>query len=459
MMAVNKKNRHVSSEHRTPGPAHPISSEAGADPLTFLGGLRSYGDVVRYQTRFGPCLFFARPEHVQTILHSENYHRASLVKMMLGDGLLASEGALWKSHRHLMQGQFLPRKVAPFAAIMTRETAHTARAWDAAAGTGEFLEVGADMTALTLRVVVEALFTVELGADRAAALCAAVTGTITELGKISWMLFGTPVQFTPARNADFVSARRVIDAFCHEMMAARRALPPEQWPADLLTLLLRAELDTGALSDEQVRDELVTLMVGGHETTALTLNWTWKLIAENPGVEAKLHEEVDAAMSDGRLECTDLSRLPWARAIIDETMRLYPPVWVMAKVAREDDVIDGHAIPRGACVIVSAWFTHRHKEFWPDPERFDPSRFVGGGEPAAHRYAYFPFGGGRHRCLGSHFALLEGALILAQLASRFRVRPLTGQEIRPVPGVTLRQAPGLCATLERRRALPAGAAA
>lgn len=444
----------------TPGPAHLITDEAGNDPLTFLGQLlMTYGDVVRYRTRFGPCLFFVRPEHVQTILHGENYRRASLVKIMLGDGLLASEGPLWKSQRRLMQGRFLPRNVVPFAAIMAREIARTARGWDAAAGTGETVDVGAEMTGLTLRIVVEALFSVELAADRTAELCAAVTQTVTELGKISWTIFGTPVLFTPERTADFGSAKSVIDEFCHEMIARRRALPQAQRPADLLTLLIQAELDAGPLDDGQIRDELVTMMVGGHETTALTLNWTWKLIAENPEIEAKLHEEVDAAESAGRADFADASGFPWARAIVDETMRLYPPVWHMAKVAREDDLIDGHHVPRGACVIVSAWFTHRHKDFWPQPERFDPRRFLDAPEPAAHRYAYFPFGGGRHRCLGAHFALLEGAMILAQLAGCFRIRPVDGQLIRPAPGVTLRQAPGLRATLERRRAFDAGAAA
>jgi cytochrome P450 len=418
--------------------------------------LEQYGDVVRYQTRFGPCFFFVRPEHVQTILHHENYRRAPLLKMMLGDGLLASDGSRWRSQRRLMQRDFLPRSVAPFASVMARETARTANVWRVAAGAGKAVDVTTEMSRLTLRIVVEALFSDELSDEQSTGLCSAVTQTINDLGKISWMIFGVPMQFTPDSNVNFAASKNVIDAVCYNMIARRRSLPPPDRPRDLLTMLIEADTGDGPMGDRQLRDEMVTLLVGGHETTALALAWAWKAIAENQEVEASLHEEVDEVLGSRSPEFADLSKLPWTRAVLQEAMRLYPPVWFTARVANDEDVIHGHFVPRGACVLVSAWFTHRHKDFWPDAERFNPARFLTPAVQPSHRYAYFPFGGGRHMCLGMQFALLEGTLILAQLAQRFRVRPIDGRQIRPNPGITLRQSPGMCATVEPRQTIAAG---
>lgn len=434
----------------TPGPPELISSDANLDPLAFLGGLIDHhGHAVRYQTRFGPCLFFAHPDHVQHILQHDLYRRASLVKMALGDGLLASDGPHWKSQRRLMQRDFLPRNISPFVTTMGTETATLAAAWRNAARAGTTVDVTTDMTRLTLHIVVRTLFSNDLSPQSAASLCNAVTQVINELGKISWTIFGVPVSITPAGNANFSAARKLIDDLCHEMIARRRALAPGDRPPDLLTLLIGAETAHGQMSDLQLRDEMVTMLVGGHETTALALAWAWKALAEHPEVEARLIDELHTVLGGRPPGLEDVPRLRWTRAIFDETCRLFPPVWYMARVATADDVIDGHAVPRGASILISAWFTHRHQEFWSDAERFDPERFRDRPQPA-HQYAYFPFGGGRHRCLGVHFALLEAVVILAQLAQQFQVRPVNAAGIRPHPGITLRQQPGMSAEIAQR---------
>jgi cytochrome P450 len=436
--------------HATPGPPDLISPDMPLDPLVFLGQLiNQYGDVVRYQTRFGPCLFFVHPIHVQTILQRENYRRASLVKMVLGDGLLASDGPLWKSHRRLMQRDFLPRNIAPFVSVMVRETARNADAWQAVAAAGDTADVTADMTRLTLQIVVRALFSEDFSHEQSVRLCAAVTQAINDLGMISWTIFGVPITITPVSNARFLSAKEVIDGVCYDMITRRRSLPPGGRPRDLLTMLIEADTENGPMNDRQLRDEIVTMLVGGHETTALALAWTWKAIAENPEVEAKLHEELHEVLAGRSPALADVPNLRWTQAVFQEASRLYPPVWYMARVAMEEDVIDGHTVPRGASVLISAWFTHRHEEFWREPERFDPARFIDASQPV-HQYAYLPFGGGRHRCLGAHFAALEGVVILAQLAQQFRVRPTNGPEIRPHAGITLRQTPAMHAKIEPR---------
>jgi cytochrome P450 len=439
------------SPRQTPGPAGLIEYREGLEPMQFLNALREeYGDVVRYQSRFGPCFLFAHPEHVQAIFLSQNYRRASLVKMILGEGLLASDGPLWRSQRQLMQRDFQPRCVAPFVSVMLRETERTASEWRRAAVSGADVDVAGSMTRLTLQIIVAALFSSDLSDEESADLCAAVTRVVNALGRISWTIFGAPMNFTPAGTAEFAAAKTLIDRVCADMIARRRRLAVEQRPRDLLTLLIEAVADTGTLDERQLRDEMVTMLIGGHETTALALAWTWKLLAEHPQVDTKLRQEVDAVVTGDAAATISFAGLAWTRAVLKETMRLYPPVWHVARVAMDEGVIGGYAIPRGACVLISAWITHRHDSFWDDPERFNPERFANANQPH-HPDAYLPFGGGRHTCLGMHFALLEGTLILGLLSRRFRLHPINAGEIRANPGVTLRQSPGLRARVELRR--------
>jgi cytochrome P450 len=430
-----------------PGPRDLVSFDAHVDPLAFLGGLlRDYGDVVRYTTRYGASFLFAHPKHVQIIMQRENFRRASLIKMMLGDGLLASDGPHWRAQRQLMQKDFQPSRVAAFASVITGEILRTEQEWQTAAQTGEPVDIAAAMTRLTLRIIVKALFSHDLSDSHAADLCGAVTQTIIELGKVSWTIFGAPFEFSPAGNSDFAASKKIIDTTCYELIARRRAQTREDRPRDLLSLLL---LDGEHLTDLQLRDEIVTMLVGGHETTALSLAWAWKLLAEHPAAEARLHRELDTVLADRAPHAEDLERLEWTRAVFQEAMRLYPPVWYMGRVAIEADEIDGYAIPRGACAMVLPWFTHRHPKFWQSPEEFDPTRFLAPAEPA-HRYAYFPFAGGRHQCLGMHLAMMEGMFIVAQLSKRFLVRPVAGQDVRPLAGITLRQSPFMRARIELR---------
>ncbi len=441
------------SKVATPGPARVISFDGYVDPLRFLGQLwQQYGDTVCYQTRLGPCFLFAHPKDVQTILRDENFRRASLIKMVLGEGLLVSEGPRWKSQRRVMQGDFLPRSVAPLVPVMVREAARTAVAWRMAAAAGHAVDVSIDMTQLTMRVIVKALFSDDLSDTEAGELCAAVALAITEQGKLSWLVFGIPAHFTPESAANITASKAVLDEVAYEMIRRRRSAASCDRPPDLLTLLIEADTESGPMSELQIRDEIVSLLIAGHETTALSLSWAWKAIAEHPDIELTLHQELDQVLGGRAAELADAAKLPWTRAIFHETMRMYPAVWYMARVASEEATVGGHTVPRGANVLISPWITHRHKEFWTDPERFDPGRFANSPAQATHRDAYLPFAGGRHICLGMHFALLEATLLLAQLAQEFRVRPINAREIRPEGGVTLRLSPGLAATIELRHA-------
>jgi cytochrome P450 len=409
-----------------------------------------YGDIVRYQTRFGPCFLFIHPRHVHAVTHSANFRRSALVKLMLGEGLLASDGAHWKSQRRGMQAHFLPQRMVPLVTFMAQETARTAQHWLGAARRGDAVDVAGDMTALTLRIVVRSLFSHELAEDDCDRLCNAVTQAVTELGRISMAIFGVQSKVTAAGSAEFAAARKLIDSLCYQMIAQRRAVPPEQRPADLLTLLMGIQSAQGPLSDLQLRDEIVTMLIGGHETTALALSWAWLEISASPDIESRLHQEADARPDALTWDTDTLATCVWSKAVFREALRLYPPVWSIARVAINDEVIDGHEVPAGAHALIPVWFTHRHPEFWPNPDRFDPSRFLDGAAHPPDHQAYLPFGGGRHICLGMHFGMLEGTQILAQLSQGFRLRPIADRPIRPFPGITLRQSPGLWAHVEVR---------
>ncbi len=347
-----------------------------------------------------------------------------------------------------MQPDFQPGRVLSYAAAIVDETNRTALVWKSTAANGAILDITSEMTQLTLRIVVKTLFSEDMSLEQTAAFCGAITNTVNNLGHLASTSFGAPAIMTPETHARFAHGKAIVDATCYDLIARRRACPPQERPPDLLTLLM--EENEGAATDLQLRDEVVTMLVGGHETTALGMAWLWKLLAENPKAEEELHHELDTVLAGAPPCADDLPRLPYTFAVFQETIRLYPPVWNKARTATEADIIDGHAIPRGATVLVSPWFTHRHKAFWPEPELFNPRRFIH--SVPLHRYAYFPFGGGRHQCLGMHFANMEATLLLARLAQQFRVRPIAGQNILPDPGITLRQTPGLRATIHARSA-------
>jgi cytochrome P450 len=434
---------------QAPGPDGLVTLAEPADPLRFLAGLlERYGDVVRYRTQFGLTYLFVRPEHVDSILSCENYRRASLVKMMLGEGVLAADGPGWRQQRRLMQKDFHPARIRPFVGRFAAEVDRTAQDWRARLDSRPHIDLTDEMTRLTLRIVVATLFSEDLSEEREAELCGAITTAIHDLGAISWTVFGVPLQFSPHRNASFNAAKKIVDDTSYEMIARRRASANR--PPDLLTMLIEAETADGPLDDIRLRDEMASMLIGGHETTALALTWAWKLLSEHPQIELRLHNEIDRVLGGRKPTVDDLSQLRWTGAIFNEAMRLYPPVWYMARVAAADDVIDGYAIPAGACVLISAYFTQRHPEFWPEPERFNPRRFLHNEERSRHRCAFFPFGGGRHKCLGMHFASMEAVVVLAHLAQWFRIRPIDARAVQPDPGITLRQKPNIVARLELR---------
>ena len=256
------------------------------------------------------------------------------------------------------------------------------------------------------------------------------------------------------RSSEFTAAMALIDTTIYEILQQRRTATQATGAevGDLLGMLLAArDEETGeSMSDRQLRDEVVTIFAAGHETTAVAMSWTWYMLSQNPQCEALLHEELDRVLA-GRAPCfADLEQLPYTRMVFEEAIRLYPPAFSLIRVAAADDSIGPHHIPKGAMVTLSPWVTHRNPQLWPDPERFYPGRFLPEAVRQRHKFAYFPFGGGPRVCIGNSFALMEGRLILAALAQRYRLRLAPGHPVEPQGRITLRPRHGMRMTIEAR---------
>ncbi len=423
------------------------------DPLAFLTRVsREHGDVARF--RMGPVELYllSRPEWIRDVLvtHAASFHKGrglERAKRLLGEGLLTSEDPLHLRQRRMMQPAFHAQRIAGYADAMVALADRASARWTP----GETRDVALEMSRLALAIVGRTLFDADVESE-ADEIGAALTTALELFGRTFTLPFFELLDRLPLpMNRRFDRAKARIDATIARLVAERRRAPGG---ADLLSLLVAAsdvEGDGGRMTDAQVRDEAITIFLAGHETTANALAWTWYLLSQNPEAEARLHAEVDAVLGGRRPSAADLPRLPWTEMVLAESMRLYPPAWIIGRRAIEPYSVGGYDVPRGSIVVACQWVTHRDPRWFPEPERFDPERFLPEAKEARPRFAYFPFGGGRRVCIGEGFAWMEGVLVLAAIARRWRLRLAPGQEIVPAPSITLRPRDGIRMTLERRR--------
>jgi cytochrome P450 len=468
---------------RAPWPGA-FALEIARSPLGFVRRVAEAGggDLVRVRTAGRTMVVVVHPELAREVLVTQQKrfargfaHRG--LKLVLGEGLLTSEDPLHRRQRRVVQPAFHRERVATYARTMVA----AAERWDATwrarlAGTGGVAlaaDAAAEMSALTLGIAGETLFGARVegaAAEVAAALAAALRMAPLAFMPGARLLMRAP--FPPVRR--FQRARARLDAVVLGMIAERRqarAAGADDQPDDLLAMLLDATDpeaeggDAGPMSDAQLRDEVMTLFLAGHETTASALAWTWHLLSEHPSEQARLHAELDAVLTDAAGQpraptFDDLARLRYTRMVLSEAMRLYPPAYAMGRICVEATTLGGHRIERGWGVITSPWLAHRDPRWWPDPLRFDPGRWAAD-DPARPRFAYFPFGGGSRICIGEQFAWTEGILVLAALARRWAVQPAPGREpVRAQGAVTLRPAAGVPVLLTPRDGgggAPAGA--
>ena len=419
------------------------------DPLAFLDGLAAgHGDAA--YVGMGPGMhayFFFHPDAAKHVLvdTNQNYVKGFIidrVKDVLGEGLFTSEGAFWRRQRRLAQPAFHRERVAGFARTMTRRTAERLDGWAMAAADGRPLDVAAEMNALALSIVGDTLFGRDL-AGEAAEAGAALRIALGVTARRAMSYLPLPLWVPTAENRALRAAIGTLDALVYEIVAARRcaASPGE----DLLGMLVSArDEETGeAMSPRQLRDEVMTFLLAGHETTAVALAWTWDLLGRHPEVAERARAEALDVLGDRPPSVDDLPRLPLARMVVEEAMRLYPPVWGIGRQAIADDVVAGWRVPAGSLVSLAPWVTHRHPTLWDEPLRFDPERFRPSPARSRPRFAYFPFGGGPRLCIGEAFAMMEAQIVVAMTLQRHRLAPVADRPAVPEPTLTLRPLGGV----------------
>jgi cytochrome P450 len=425
-------------------------------PLATLTHLANdYGDVVDVPVPGHHVLIVTRPEHVEHVLvdRQDNYGKSFTyrpLRVFLGSGLITAEGEEYTRQRRLVQPLFSHAQVSALAPAVAGAVERCLRAWDRFPD-GTTMDAAAAMSVLSLDVVGSTLF----GTDLAAAgsrLAAAVTDQL-EVAAVSMrnpLLLLAPrlgLRTTPGYRR-WAAAARTLDAVVAGIVAKRRSEPEREGPPDLLDVLL-SERDGRPPSEREIRDEIMTFFMAGHETTANALAWTLALLSGHPEARDRLRREVDAL--DGRLPtAAEAGGLVWTRAVIQEAMRLYPPVWTIERDARREDEIGGMRVPAGSTVVVAPYLVHRNPDVWPNPEGFQPERFTGEAAGARHRLAYIPFGAGHRGCIGRSFALLEATIALAAIAQGYELDLLAGARPEPEVSVTLRPRGGLPMTLRRR---------
>lgn len=400
---------------------------------------KEYGDVSRFQ--FGPMRahLFTRPEHVKHILveHRENYTKGAShdkLRMWLGRAILTSEGADWQRQRRLMAPTYTPKNITRFAEIMTAAASEMRDRLTAQRG--QAVNINAEMVRLTTSVISRSMFTEDI-VDASSKVDVALQVILGQSVQRMTSPVDLPLFIPTPANRAYRWAVNTLDSFIYEIIERRRA---QSEGNDLLWLLIQAkDQETGAVMDNrQLRDEVLVTFFAGHETTAQLLTWVWKLLSENPQVESKLHEELTRVLNGRTPTLEDAPNLVYTRMILDETLRLYPPVAMFPRDVVNDDTIGGYSIPKGTMVFVGPYMTHRHPEFWERPLEFYPEHFAPDQTDKRPQYSYYPFSAGPRTCIGNHFALLEATLVLAELAQRLTLRLLPGQNLEPEFVGTLR---------------------
>jgi cytochrome P450 len=410
-----------------------------ANPLRWLRGLADdYGDLVSVKLLGRRYVIVSHPHDVERILVKEarimkREDGVKIIARVLGQGLLTSEGDLWKRQRKLMAQAFSAKRIHDYGAAMVRVADEAIGHWKS----GQTVNLHHEMTGITMKVVADVLFGESMDA-RDVAVVGDALEVVNEYasGSVEALLHVAKWVPTP-RNLRVNRAVAALDRVVYEIIARRRAGEPRD---DLLGTLLAARDDDGAgMSDSQLRDEVMTLFLAGQETTSLALAHAFYLLSKHPASDRRLYAEIASALQGRLPTADDLRALPFADWVLKETMRLYPPAWAIGRENTEAFDLHGLKIPVGTQLIASPWIVHRDARWFPNPEGFDPERWSAERAKDVPRYAYFPFGGGPRVCIGNHFAMMEATLLLALLAQRFRVELLAGERLELKPAVTLRQ--------------------
>lgn len=425
-----------------------------ANPLKFLiKAAREHGDLVYFRVASQHMYLVNHPDYVREILvtNQGNFLKSRALqrsKVLLGEGLLTSEGKDHLRQRRLVQPGFHRERLAGYAAAMSEIAVRVRERWQA----GSSMDVSVEMAKLTLSIVAKTLFSADIDSE-ASEIGRAMTAVL-EMFQLLVMPFSEYIAKLPLPSVRrYEKARKLLDEIIYGLIRERRA--SGQDAGDLLSMLLFAqdeEKDGGGMTDKQVRDEALTLFIAGHETTANALTWTWYLLSQHPEIERRFHEEIDTVLNGRAPELADVPQLHYAEMVLAEALRLYPPAWAIGRMAKAPFELGGLEIPAKSICILSPYLVHRDARWFPDPEKFDPERWTPEARESRPKFTYFPFGGGTRVCIGERFAWMEGVLVMAAIAQRWRLRLEPGQRVEPLPLITLRVKNGLRMTARPRSA-------
>jgi cytochrome P450 len=425
-----------------PGPRgrFPLGSlpEFAGDILGFLTRcVREYGDFVRFRIPGYEVFVLHRPQDIERVLLTErgNFVKHSFfwrhVTAIFGNGLLTSEGDFWLRQRRLAAPAFHPERIAAYGSVMAARAQHLTDQWR----DGDVRDIHRDMMRVTMEIVSKTLFDVEVG-EEMEEVSRSFDLVIAEIARRFRRPFRIPDAIPIPGNIRYRRGVARLDRLVARVLQERRARPGDR--GDLLSMLREARDEDGRpMSDKQLRDELITIFLAGHETTAIALSWTLFLLSRNPSARQKLAAEVAAAVGDRLPTAADLPRLPYTESVVKESLRLYPPAYVIGREALRDTVIAGYRVPARATIYFSPWVLHRDSRWFEEPEAFEPERWLDGRTAHLPKYVYIPFGGGPRVCIGERFAMMEAVLVLATITRRFRLE-MTGPDPKPFPSITLR---------------------
>ncbi len=424
-----------------------------ADPTGFLSRLaHTYGDIASVSLGGQPMVLLNHPDYIRDVLitHNRNFLKGrglQRAKRLLGEGLLTSEGEFHRRQRRLAQPAFHRQRIASYGTVMVDYAMRSRERWQM----GKIYDIDQEMMRLTLAIVGKTLFDADVESD-ADDVGAALKVFFTMFDLI-WMPFTELLERLPLPQLRrFEQARARLDAIIYRMIAERRQSNSDR--GDLLSMLLLAqdtEGDGGSMTDQQLRDEALTIFLAGHETTANALTWTWYLLSQYPAVEARLHAELDTVLAGRLPTLDDLPQLSYTEMVFAEAMRLYPPAWILGRRAINPYSVGTYTFPANTIFIMSPWVMHHDARYYPDPFRFDPLRWTPEARAARPKFAYFPFGGGPRQCIGESFAWMEGILLIATLAQRWRMRLVPGHPVALYPLLTLRPRHGIRMLVEPRQ--------
>ncbi len=439
-----------------PGPkGNPIlgvMADFSRDTFGFIERCRDYGDVVRMRFLYLTAYFLYHPDDIEYVVstNAKNFiksrnQRSPLFQRLVGHGLLTSEGEVWKRQRRLAQPAFHRHRINAYAETMTDYAQRTISTWRE----GDIRDIHRDMMRLTLEIVVKTLFNsdVSADADKVGRVLSRIVAPFAGQATLKWIMDN---RLPTTTHRLFNQDAREIDLIIYRIINERRRSGRDE--GDLLSMLLKAHDEDGThMNDKQLRDEVMTIFLAGHETTALTLSWAWYLLAQDPETEKKFHAELVEVLGGRLPTMEDLSRLQYTEMIARECMRLYPPAYALGREAVKECEIGGFSVPAGTQVFMFQWVTQRDARFFTQPERFYPERWTEDFSNSLPKYAYFPFGGGPRACIGNYFAMMEIVLLLATIGQRFRFSLLPDHPVMLMPAMSLRPRDGIRVAVEQRR--------